>query len=274
MEVIKLLVVFLFLQLTFALPFRNRIIGGDVCTSHPWLVLITDAHGRHCAGSLLNHNWVVTAAHCFDSSGMQLRLGLHNRKVPREGEQLRTCAQAKCYPNTASTDCTSCSGSPDVDSPDTTDCPSFANDIMLIKMNASITYSEIIAPVKLPTVAPSKKTQCQVMGWGSTSPSEEIYPDVPYCVSIDILNNQVCQAAYPWWHVTDKMLCAGVLEGGKDSCRGDSGGPLICGDVLQGIVSLGGYPCAQPLEPGVYAKVGSYLDWIQSIIEESTPETS
>ncbi|KAH0631369.1 hypothetical protein JD844_005667, partial [Phrynosoma platyrhinos] len=153
------------------------------------------------------------------SSGLQLRLGLHNRDVPRDGEQLRVSAQAKCYPNNASPDCTNCSGFPDIDSPDTTDCPNYQNDIMLIKLNASVDYSEIIAPLRLPTAAASEKTQCQVMGWGSITTSEDTYPEVPYCVSIDILNNQVCQAAYPWWDVTNMMLCAGVLEGGKDSCR-------------------------------------------------------
>jgi secreted trypsin-like serine protease len=38
-------------------------------------------------------------------------------------------------------------------------------------------------------------------------------------------------------------LCAGYLNGGTDSCRGDSGGPLICVEnnrpVLRGVTSWG-----------------------------------
>lgn len=43
--------------------------------------------------------------------------------------------------------------------------------------------------------------------------------------------------------------------------QGDSGGGLICGDVVKGIVSWG-IGCARQDQPGVYTDVYQYRDWI------------
>lgn len=68
------------------------------------------------------------------------------------------------------------------------------------------------------------------------------------------------------------QLCAGG-ERGRDSCRGDSGGPLMGIDrsggpvgnwIVAGIVSFGPSPCGMQGWPGVYTKVGDYVDWIQN----------
>uniref|UniRef100_A0A670ILJ9 Peptidase S1 domain-containing protein n=1 Tax=Podarcis muralis TaxID=64176 RepID=A0A670ILJ9_PODMU len=126
---------------------------------------------------------------------------------------------------------------------------------MLIKLNSSADMTSRVSTISLPSSCSPVGTDCTVMGWGTTTTPEETYPDVPYCLNITIFDNLVCEAAYSW-EVTDNMLCAGYFEGGKDSCRGDSGGPLLCGDGgLQGVVSLGGFPCAQPGEPGIYIKI-------------------
>jgi len=66
-----------------------------------------------------------------------------------------------------------------------------------------------------------------------------------------------------------RVICAGGEEG-KDSCKGDSGGPLLYGAgtskgepwVQIGIVSFGSSKCAVENKPGVYTYVPAFLDWI------------
>lgn len=62
------------------------------------------------------------------------------------------------------------------------------------------------------------------------------------------------------------MICAGWKEGGRDSCKADSGDPLIQTDNKQliGVVSFG-YGCAEPDAPGVYGRVTFVRDWIKTV---------
>jgi len=61
-----------------------------------------------------------------------------------------------------------------------------------------------------------------------------------------------------------------------DSCKGDSGGPLILAgsdattDVQVGIVSFGLGNCANVDFPGVYSEISSLLDWINTNADELT----
>ena len=70
--------------------------------------------------------------------------------------------------------------------------------------------------------------------------------------------------------IDERNLCAGILpQGGKDSCRGDSGGPMVVdrgGSWIQiGIVSWG-VGCGRAGFPGVYTRVSAFAGWVRSVI--------
>lgn len=117
------------------------------------------------------------------------------------------------------------------------------------------------------------RAKCTTSGWGITDVNS-LYPS-PVLQSIDvrIINSVICKFSYSQIHttITDQMICAGFWWGGKDSCNGDSGGPLICDSTqdrgirkLFGVVSWG-YGCGEPLYPGVYARVQSVRSWIEKV---------
>lgn len=71
--------------------------------------------------------------------------------------------------------------------------------------------------------------------------------------------------------ISDSQYCAFDPDGKKDSCEGDSGGPLqIIGNAsnptrVVGIISFGVAGCGSTI-PSVYTRVASYIDWIESIV--------
>ena len=89
-------------------------------------------------------------------------------------------------------------------------------------------------------------------------------------VPVPIISQSTCQKDYPWETIDDTMICAGYPEGGKDTCVGDSGGPMVCEAdgkyILEGVLSWGD-GCARPGNYGpVYTAVSKYLPWIENII--------
>jgi secreted trypsin-like serine protease len=92
-------------------------------------------------------------------------------------------------------------------------------------------------------------------------------------VWLPVVSNEDCGRVYQEKRrvIGDGQLCAGGVEG-KDSCSGDSGGPLMSPGIssrdgraryyLAGVVSYGPDPCGKKGWPGVYTRVARYTDWI------------
>ena len=90
-------------------------------------------------------------------------------------------------------------------------------------------------------------------------------------LQVPLVNNQTCADTYDELYSggidASLQLCAGG-EKNKDSCGGDSGGPLIKRAEIgtpwfqTGVVSFGSSQCGTGY-PGVYTRVAAYLTWIE-----------
>uniref|UniRef100_A0A8C8DIF5 Peptidase S1 domain-containing protein n=1 Tax=Oryzias sinensis TaxID=183150 RepID=A0A8C8DIF5_9TELE len=240
---------------------NTRIVGGQDAPAGfwPWQVsLQTSSH--FCGGSLINNQWVLTAAHCFKSvsaSGVNVVLGLQTLQGSNPNSVSRTVTSLIVHPDYNSV---------------TAD-----NDIALLQLSSPVTFNNYITPVCLPSTGSSfySGVNTWVTGWGNIGTGVSLpAPQNLQEVQVPIVGNRQCKCSYGASSITDNMVCAGLLEGGKDSCQGDSGGPLVIKQnnrwIQAGVVSFG-KDCALPNYPGVYTRVSQYQTWINTQITTNQP---
>uniref|UniRef100_A0A182VQQ0 Uncharacterized protein n=1 Tax=Anopheles minimus TaxID=112268 RepID=A0A182VQQ0_9DIPT len=92
-------------------------------------------------------------------------------------------------------------------------------------------------------------------------------------VGVSGVPEQQCRRQYPDANIDQTQVCAGGAAN-KDSCRGDSGGPLMYVGQRnsEGVLYLGGLvsfgrQCGVQGVPGVYTRVNQYIEWIVSNLE-------
>ncbi|KAK3520228.1 hypothetical protein QTP70_019507 [Hemibagrus guttatus] len=241
-------------------PLNNKIVGGEDASpgSWPWQVSIQRNGFHFCGGSLINENWVLSAAHCFQSytaPEIIVYLGMGSLEGTNSNNQQRS---ASIVINHQEYDATTNN-----------------NDIALVQLSSAVTFNDYVMPVCLAASSSnfSGGTNVWVTGWGDIASEVALSsPQTLQEVQVPIVSNSVCAESYP--DLTDNMMCAGLAQGGKDSCQGDSGGPLVVKDngvwIQAGIVSFGN-GCALPNFPGVYTRVSQYQDWINSRISSNKP---
>lgn len=106
------------------------------------------------------------------------------------------------------------------------------NDVAILNLREKLQFSSTIGSIKLANGNPilPAGTMVTVSGFGSTKDGSE-EPNVLHHTTVPIVTHEQCVQAYKEYSgpgkVNENMICAGFLGlGGKDACRGDSGGLL------------------------------------------------
>jgi secreted trypsin-like serine protease len=234
-----------------------RIVGGveAKANSWPWQCRLNISLGdgyELCGASIIDNKFLVSAAHCMINSDKNFAriperqytvfCGDHNRRQTESTEQMVTVRKITVHEGYNPRDT--------------------ANDIAILELSTSLTFNNFVSPICLPPADVPIGSKCVVTGWGETEDTGD--DSVLRQVIVPIVSQSVCRVSYP--KLTTGNVCAGLAEGGKDVCDGDSGGPFVCNVngrwELQGIVSYG-EGCADPEYYGVYTRVTAYKTWIQ-----------
>ncbi|CAL1268235.1 unnamed protein product [Larinioides sclopetarius] len=247
---------------------RAFVMGGKPAKpgAFPWMVAISMRNRRGkfdhiCTGAMITSRHVLSAAHCFDRRQPSLyvaRIGHVNRH--------------QAYEYSIS----------QIEIPRTYQRGRFYDDIAVLTLTRDVS-PETASPICLPERSEYidlKGKGTTAAGWGAIKPDGPSSDVLMQLGAIPVISNENCSRIlfsknpsslriFPRG-ITDKFICAGYMDAKRDTCGGDSGGPLmyLVGDhwYVVGVVSFGVGECDQAGYPGGYTKVDKYLDWIQQNI--------
>lgn len=240
--------------------FTTRVVGGTEATpgDWPWMAALVDSqandnyNGQFCAGMLIHPRYILTAAHCVEDlepEDITAVLGLHRLDDTNFGSY--NIIDIIVHPDW--------------------DWYTDDSDLALLVLEEPATGIETLPLITDGSLLDDPGVVATGIGWGSINSDSPIFPFELQQVDLPILSNDTVNASSSYnGQVTANMLAAGFMSGGKDTCWGDSGGPLIVPDgngayLLAGIVSWGN-GCAEPNFPGIYTRVGIFRNWVFSHI--------
>jgi len=266
-----------------------RVVGGtEVPTdAFPWQVALVRPGDftlldRFCGGVLIAERWVLTAGHCVFNEE------LNQVEVPEEiqvyagstnllsGGTRSNVSRIIVHPN----------------------YQPYQNDIALVELESELSVQPASLPAGHDVGIPAANERVIVTGWGVTATFAEGKTGAAYNqltgqpvtdmqrlvqefparlrgAGLLVVPNSYCAYDVEFRGGNlDQFLCAGWPNGGRDSCHGDSGGPLHARRddgqfVVVGIVSYGNPNCGEPDTWGKYSRVSYYLNWIEGHVGTS-----
>lgn len=264
-------------EVPLARPGRRILQGEDVAENGkwPWMAYLyyrpRVRDGFFCGATLIDTEWVVTAAHCIDFPNQPelygVVLGERDLGAISGEEKYFKVSKVIKHPNYQDT--------------------TYARDIAMMKLSEPVFFSEYIRPACLPSVGFNTDSgsetntfagrNCTALGWGRTERKHktDILQEVNLTVMPRILCNSITAGKLRFYLspvTTESPQFCAFGSNGADTCFGDSGGPLLCQQntkyYLHGITSYGPNATCGIDYPSIYSQVSKFREWMSLVIRQ------